>query len=433
MNKHVLTLMVIHLFLALGVQAQRTIKTEGKTTLLVEPDEIGANFQISSESERSTGVKMSLSKIEEQLRNQLSKNNISASKLEIGNDPKLCNATSKNCMLTKLTYEEYNKLKPFLKKNIFISNFMSNYKISKKEDIAKYTEQLLKMAYDDSRAKAEIIASNMNEKLGAVQSIINPLFIEDYPLQLEKNYLTNLMRQYKAEGIAQSNDFDVEKLELYAVMIVEYNLEGMKSNAPRYIQIDALSEKKIPYQNAHFGFTLKIEDYEEGDPAKLIEGLKAEITALVTKAGVNHADINMNDIPEEIGATYQFQVKGEQNIQTLHNALSANKNVTNLTVNEKEEAQNKYESELIVKVMDNSRDKIKILERATGLKTGKILDVNLYGESTLTTNLILLTQSSLKTAMAGREYDEMVQDEMRGVKKLEKKKYKIAIIKHELQ
>ncbi len=416
----------------LGINAQSnnlpTITVEGKSTLSVDPDEISATFTINSESEISSGVKLSLNKIEEQIRSQFTKSNIPQAKLINVSDPKYCSPDTRNFSFDKLTLAEYNSLMPFLKKNLFISDFKQNNKLSNPETIKKYSEQLLKEAFLNSRKKAEVISTRMKETIKNIQSISNPIFLEDYSaLQLVIDYVS-LIKQFGEKG-PNTSDFEINKLEFYSMIIVEYGLQLTTKQYPRFVHIDAIGKKSIPYQNVKYTFNMKIENYEEGEPTLIYNKMKADLISKLAKFGVISSDIQIKD-NEDFEAEVAFKLKGEENIRTLYKTLKEDKNIANLNViNNNDNLGESIESDLLIKTMDNAEFKIKTIEKITGLKIGKCISFALQGETTYPKNLVLMMQKELSKSVYGKLGNFMGENSSES---LEEELLRIGYIKYEI-
>ena len=345
----------------------RTISTQGRGEIEVEPDEVNCSFQINVESRKSKGVKMPLAKMEDQLKLQLQKLNIPSTRLDISTDPEQCGATFKACKLNHLSFDEFIKIRSYFEKNIFIDRVQFSYKITKSEQIKKYSEQLLKNAYDNSRSKANALAAALQEKIEGIFALNDADFLEE-----DKNQLENDINYYE----------HFTKVKLHANVSVDYAIDPIASNTimPRVVRLRGNGEKIVPYQHASVSFLLKMEDYEEGDPKIHFEKVKKDLLSTISKSGVKEDNVNseVNEY-EAYHVRYTIDVRGESTIRTLYNALLTNKNVKELEVynlaTSNDSAYSVYEKELVGKALQNTRDKMASIEKITGVKMVRVYEV----------------------------------------------------------
>ncbi len=342
----------------------RSIETTGKGSLRIEPDEINVDFRIITESKKNKGVRIPLLKLEDQIRQYLVKNKILADKLVVSSDPNMCTTSYKQCTLEKLNYAEFVKIKDYLIDNQFIENLEANYKITQKDQIKKYSESLLKLAFLNSKKKAEILAAGFNERIYGIQKIGGADFLEDDLDNMEGRiyiYETNFMP------------------ELENSIYVQYTLDSIKNEQyPKYLDIIAKGEKRIPFQKADISYNLRMEDYEEGDPKEFIDKIKKDIQDNLKKLGVKAEEIkSMNENNDEGNYSYKIEVVGETRIKDVYMVLLSNRNVKDIDVYDLTEDTDKYEKELIDNAINNAKGKLEVLERILGIKGIKIFEVSM--------------------------------------------------------
>jgi hypothetical protein len=346
----------------------KTIKVMGVAEKYLSPDEITISYTIVNESEEKK-MKLTLDKVEGQIRTQFNKRNISLSKIETKEQGNICNMSTKDYIINKLSLVEYQSIFRYLANHYFITNLKIKKATISKSNFPKDIDTLISKSYADALRRAGLIAKVSKEKIG-IQSID----IGENRFSFEKDY--------DCPGL--DLDSNLSKVNFSVTAQFEFMLEDLTApeNAyflPRTFHLVGSSTKALNVENVKISFVHSLAEYEDAEPdivykkskAKLEEWLKKQIKTTFYILAKESYDPQMNS------DKYEIEIGGDINkMKSVIQDLKNNKNISDLKLVARifDEDYKKYDEELITSTLKNTNDIVSRYAKIYNIEVEKAFD-----------------------------------------------------------